>query len=195
MKNSVYQLIIKRRSIRRFKPEKVPYQVLEKAVNAGRVAPSARNLQPLEYIIVDDQDLLPKMFSLVRFAGYLDWNPEPEEMPRAYIAILAREEDAYTKYDIGLAAENIILTCLEEGIGSCPIMAFNEKGVREVLDVPSNYSIQMLLALGYPAEDPIMEDLESKDASTKYWKDNKGILHVPKRALTDILHRNKFGKK
>jgi len=58
MNDRVYQIIMKRRSIRRFKPEKVPYEVLEKLVNAGRVAPSAANLQPLEYIVVDEENLL-----------------------------------------------------------------------------------------------------------------------------------------
>lgn len=195
MEGSVYQLIIKRRSIRRFRPQKVPYELLEKAVNAGRLAPSAGNHQPWEYIIVDDEKLVPKIFSLVRFAGYLDWSPQPEEMPTSYIAVIIRKERIHATYDVGLAAENIILTCLEKGVGSCLIRAFNKQKATELLEVPPGYSIQILIALGYPAENPLLEKLKTKDGSIKYWKDEEGVLHVPKRALSNILHRNRFGKR
>lgn len=192
MSGEVYQIIMKRRSIRRFKPEKIPYKLLEKLVNAGRLAPSAANLQPLEYIVVNEENLLKEIFSLVKFAGYLNWNPTKEEMPRAYIAILARRESENTKYDAGLAAENIILAALEEGIGSCCLRAFEEDKVRELLKVPQEYGIEMLIALGYPDEDPVCEELKNKGGSIKYWKDSSGTLHVPKRKLKDILHRNKY---
>ncbi len=194
MADNVYQTVMERRSIRRFKPQKIPYQLLEKCVNAGRVAPSAANLQPLEYIIVDNDELLQQIFPLVRFAGYLDWNPGPEEMPRAYIVILAREEKVNTKYDVGLAAENIVLTSLEEGVGSCLIRSFQEEKVRNILNIPPEYTIHLLIALGYPAEKPVCEELKTRDGSIKYWRDEKGTLHVPKRPLKDILHRNKFGE-
>jgi len=113
-------------------------------------------------------------------------------MPRAYIVILARGESENTKYDAGLAAENIILAALEEGIGSCCIRAFEESKVRELLKVPQGYSIEMLIALGYPAESPVCEELKNKEGPIKYWRDSYGILHVPKRKLKDILHRNKY---
>lgn len=192
MPNATHQLITTRRSIRRFKPEKVPYPLLEKAVDAGRVAPSARNAQPLEYVIVDEQELVKKMFSLVKFAGYLDWNPGPEEMPRAYIVVVSREDDAYTKYDVGLATENIILASGEEGIGSCLVGAFKEKKVRQLLLIPENYNVHLLIALGYPAEEPVLEEMESGEDSIKYWQDREGTIHVPKKPLNRILHRNKF---
>lgn len=192
MSGEVYQIITKRRSIRSFKPEKVSYHLLEKFVNAGRVAPSAANLQPLKYIIVDKEDLLTKIFSLVRFAGYIDWNPSKEEMPRAYIVIISREKDENTKYDVGLAAENIILTALEEGVGSCCIRAFEEEKVKELLNIPEEYRVEMIIALGYPAENPVYEELKSKNGSIKYWKNSDGVLHVPKRRLEDILYNNKY---
>ena len=59
---STYELALKRRSIRRFKNVAIPYEILEKCVNAARLAPSGGNLQPLEFIIVDDEQLLAKMF-------------------------------------------------------------------------------------------------------------------------------------
>lgn len=195
MQDIIYELITKRRSIRRFKPQKVPYSILEKAVNAGRIAPSARNLQPLEYIIVDEDNLLPKVFSAIKLAGYLEWNPEPAEMPRAYIVVLARKDDAFTKYDVGLAAENIILSCLENGVGSCLIKSFAEDKIKKIFDIPQDNIVEVLIALGYPAEEPVLEEMKTKDGSIKYWKDEAGVLHVPKKAFKNIVYKNKFGRK
>ena len=192
MSDEVYQIIMKRRTIRKFKQEKIPYHLLEKFVNAGRVAPSAANLQPLRYIITNKEELLPKLFSLIKFAGYIDWNPSREEMPRAYIVIISEDEDENTRYDVGLAAENIILTALEEGVGSCCIRAFEEDKVRKLLNIPHNYTVQMIIAMGYPAEDPVYEELKDKNDSIKYWKDSNGVLHVPKRRLEDIIYKDKY---
>jgi len=192
MSDEVYQIIMKRRTIRKFKQEKIPYHLLEKFVNAGRVAPSAANLQPLRYIITNKEELLPKLFSLIKFAGYIDWNPSREEMPRAYIVIISEGEDENTRYDVGLAAENIILTALEEGVGSCCIRAFEEDKVRKLLNIPHNYTVQMIIAMGYPAEDPVYEELKDKNDSIKYWKDSNGVLHVPKRQLEDIIYKDKY---
>lgn len=192
MGDEVYQIIMKRRTIRKFKQEKIPYHLLEKFVNAGRVAPSAANLQPLRYIIINKEELLPKLFSLIKFAGYIDWNPSREEMPRAYIVIISEGEDENTRYDVGLAAENIILTALEEGVGSCCIRAFEEDKVRKLLNIPHNYTVQMIIAMGYPAEDPVYEELKDKNGSIKYWKDSNGVLHVPKRRLEDIIYKDKY---
>ena len=192
MSDEVYQIIMKRRTIRKFKQEKIPYHLLEKFVNAGRVAPSAANLQPLRYIITNKEELLPKLFSLIKFAGYIDWNPSREEMPRAYIVIISEGEDENTRYDVGLAAENIILTALEEGVGSCCIRAFEEDKVRKLLNIPHNYTVQMIIAMGYPAEDPVYEELKDKNGSIKYWKDSNGVLHVPKRQLEDIIYKDKY---
>ena len=192
MSDEVYQIIMKRRTIRKFKQEKISHDLLKKFVNAGRVAPSAANLQPLRYIIINKEELLPKLFSLIKFAGYIDWNPSREEMPRAYIVIISEDEDENTRYDVGLAAENIILTALEEGVGSCCIRAFEEDKVRKLLNIPHNYTVQMIIAMGYPAEDPVYEELKDKNGSIKYWKDSNGVLHVPKRRLEDIIYKDKY---
>ena len=92
-------------------------------------------------------------------------------------------------YDTALAAENIMLVALEEGIGSCPFLSYKESELREILNLPDNYDIALVLALGYPDESPITE---VPTDSIKYWVDSHGVRHVPKRKLEDITHRNKF---
>lgn len=191
---STYELALKRRSIRRFKNIPIPYEILEKCVNVARLAPSAANLQPLEYIIVDDEQLLPRVFDMLRWAAYIApaGDPPPGHRPAAYIVVLLKEGAGYKgleNYDAGLAVENMILVALEEGIGSCCIYNIKRDELRELLNIPDDYIISLVLPLGYPDESPVVEELSG---SPKYWKDKDNVLHVPKRGLKDILHRNKF---
>ena len=88
---SIYELIQNRRTIRRFKQETISYAILEKIVNAGRIAPSGSNLQPCEYIIVDDPQFVAQVYTQTRWAGYLppeQGPPKENERPTAFIIIL-----------------------------------------------------------------------------------------------------------
>ena len=96
-----------------------------------------------------------------------------------------------TTCDVGMAAENIILVAQEEGIGSCAVLSFREKELKEWLNIPDNYEVGMVLAMGYPDESPAIEET---DGPVAYWFDDRGVCHVPKRKLKDILHRNMFSK-
>lgn len=187
---NIYQMILKRRTIRRFQKKKVSYEVLEKCVNAARLAPSAANLQPCEYLIVDEEDLLDEVFGTLQWAGYIsDGSPPASQRPTAYIMVLINQE-VKTKafeHDVGMAVENITLTALEEGVGSCCFGSVDREKLRKALHIPQKYIINLVIALGYPNESPVLEPFEN---SVKYWKDKKGLLHVPKRKLKDILHRN-----
>ena len=189
----IYQTAISRRSIKLFKDIAVPYDVLEDCVNAARLAPTGKNRQLCEYIIVDDESLLASVFDNVTIGG----GPSPEHMPRAYIVTLINsrleKELAGTRksaiFGVGMAAENMILVALERGIGSCPIMGFKEKNLKQMLSIPDNYDISLVLALGYPDEDPVVEIFAG---SVQAWRDDQGVHHLPKRNLEDIRHRNRF---
>ena len=186
----MYEMILKRRTIRRFQNRKIPSEVLEKCVNAARLAPSMANLQPCGYLIVDEEDLLDEVFSTLQWAGYiLDGSPPTSQRPTAYIIVLINQEVKRKgfEYDVGMAVENLILTALEEGVGSCCCGAVERKELRKRFNLPSKYLIDLVIALGYPNESPVLEPFRG---SVKYWKDEKGLLHVPKRKLKDILHRN-----
>jgi len=196
----VHEAVMRRRSIRRFKEKPVPYDVLERCVDAGRLAPSARNRQLCEYVIVDDEQLLPKVFD-----GITTWAGQPKtkggsslgNTPKAYIITLINrpleaEFDAtrhVTTYDVGLSAENMILVALEQGVGTCPILAFEENEIKQALNIPDKYDVALVLALGYPDESPVPEVATD---SVQYWVDSQGVRHVPKRKLEDITHRNRF---
>jgi nitroreductase len=188
-----YEAIIKRRSIRRFKDMPIPYKILKKCVNAARLAPSAANLQPLEYIVVDEEHLLGIVFDTLKWANYISprGNPPPGERPRAYIVVLINSNvraDGF-EYDVGLAVGTIILVALEEGLGTCCIGSIDRAKLMEILNVPRGYKIALVVALGYSNESPVEAEF---GGSIKYWQDESNVLHVPKRKLGDILHRNSF---
>ena len=191
----VEEAIRKRRSIRRFEDKSIPQEVLRDLVDGGRRAPSAANLQPLEYIAISDPDLLKRIFPLLKWAGYIapEGNPPPGKRPAAYIVVLANTEIRPAGYeeDIGAAIENIILGALRRGIGACWLGSIDRDGLRGLLNVPQEMRIDSVIALGYPAEAPVAEDIP-KDGSIKYYKDSSGRLHVPKRRLEDILHINGY---
>lgn len=191
---SVYNLIQKRRTIRRFLPQQIPYEILQKIVDAGRIAPSASNLQPLEFVVVDEPELVAKVFAQTKWAGYLppEIGPPPEgQRPTAFVVILhnRKKSAATAEHDAGAAIENMILVALEKGIGSCWIGTVARQKVKGILSIPKHCHIDSVLALGYPNEEPVMVEIQG---SVKYWRDEKGVQHVPKRVLRDILHRNKY---
>ncbi len=190
--NSVYEAILSRRSIRRFNQKQIPIELLKKFVNAARLAPSAANLQPLEYYIVNKKELCGKIFKTLSWAGYIKpkWTPNESERPTAYIIpIVTDTSNKWYVRDVSLASENIVLAAEEEGIGSCIICKVDKDRLREILKVPKEIIIDSVIALGYKAEISVVEDYVD---SVKYWRDEKDIMHVPKRKLDDITHINKY---
>jgi nitroreductase len=189
----VYETIVARRTIRKFKPVPVPRELLERLVDAARLAPSAANLQPLEFIVVDDAALKARIFPCLKWAAYIApaGDPKPGEEPGAYIVTLANTgiREKMFEYDLGAAVENMILAALEEGVGSCWMLSIDRDQLRALLGVPDGYRVDSVLALGYPAEDPTPEALTD---SCRYWKDADGRLHVPKRTMADVAHFNRF---
>ncbi len=174
-----YEAIISRRSIRRYEEREVPERVLERCVNAARLSPSAGNIQPLKFITITDN--LEDIFECTSWAGYLEWKPEVEEMPRAYIAII--KEDEGWSLDVGFAAQSICITAVEEGLGTCVLGALDKEELEELLPIPEGYSLELLVALGYPAEEA--ETVEYKDSIEYYYNENNK-LYIPKRTLEDV---------
>ena len=189
---SVYETILSRRSIRRFQQKPINTELLRKFVNAARVAPSAANLQPLEFFIVTEKDMCSKIFETIGWAGYIKptWKPGKNERPTAYIVILVKDiTNKYYLRDVGLASENIVLAAEEEHIGSCILCKIEKDKIQEMLKIPDTLHVDSLIALGYKAEQAVVEDFKG---SVKYWRDENEVIHVPKRKLEDIIHINEF---
>jgi nitroreductase len=188
----VYDTILSRRSIRRYKQKPIQLELLKKFVNAARLAPSGANLQPLEFLIVKDRNLCAQIFETIGFAGYIKpkWTPKPEERPTAYIVIIVNNKsNPWYQRDVGLASANIILAAEEEGIGSCIICKIDKEKIKIILNIPSGKEVDSIISLGYKDEVSVTEELND---SVEYWRDENQILHVPKRKLEDIIHIDGF---
>jgi len=188
------EFILSRRTIRQFKPERVADKLLQGLADAARLAPSASNRQPLEFLVVNDESVCQKVFPHLRWAAYIApaGNPKPGNEPTAYVIVLVNpkiREKGY-EWDAGAAIENMIIAAWSRGVGSCWLLSIDREPIRKVLGIPDRYRIDSVLALGYPAEAPKVDELVD---SVEYWKDEDGRLHVPKRRLGGVLHFNRFG--
>jgi nitroreductase len=186
-------IIKSRRSIRRFSQDPIGEKTLLELVDCGRLAPSGGNQQPLEYIIVFEREQCEKIFECTNWAAYIAPTGTPPEgyRPMAYIAIVVNTDIKESKYeyDIGAAVENILISAGSKGIGTCWIRNLNFKQIKKVLALPENILMDTVIALGYPAEESRIEPVSD---SIKYWKDQDGTMHVPKRDLGSILHKNQY---
>lgn len=183
------EIIYKRRTIRRFKQEQISLDILKKLVDFARVAPVARNVQALEFIIVENAEIRKELFPLVSWAGSLPQEqrtPESGREPTAYIIVLVNTKikRPFVDFDVGAAVENILLGAVSFGIGTCWMAAINYKKIRELFEIPEHYDLKQVISLGYPDEESVMETYKD---SYKYWKDVDGKMHVPKRELDDII--------
>jgi nitroreductase len=190
---SLYELILSRRSIRQFTPELVSRNLMKKLINAARLAPSGANLQPLEFVVVNKKEVRDRLFPCLRWAAHIapEGNPQPGHEPMAYVIVLVNlkiRKEGFER-DVGAAVENMILAAWEERVGSCWIANADIEKIKDMLNVPGDYKVDSVLALGYPAEEPVTEEFKE---TLEYWKDRKGRLHVPKRRLDDIVHFNGF---
>jgi nitroreductase len=184
----IEEAIHKRRTIRRFKQNSIPSDILKKLIDYARIAPVASNIQAVEYVIVESLAIREKMFPLVGWASSLpkeERTPESGREPTAYIIVLVNTDikKSYFDYDIGAAVENILLGAVSFGIGSCWMGNINGNKIRTLLEIPENYEIKHVISLGYPDETSKMEPYEG---SFKYWKVGNE-MHVPKRKLDDLI--------
>ena len=162
------EMLKTRRSIREYSDEPIAKDLLEKIVDAGRFAPTARNVQPWEFIVITEATTLKKLSELAENGRFL-------VQAKACIAVFCAETKYYLE-DGCAATCNIRLAATSLGIGSCWV-AGDKKDycaqVAQILNVPAAYKLVSLVALGYP---------KSKDS-----------FHLTeKRALKEMIHWEKF---
>ena len=187
------EIIKSRRTIRKYQQKPISRDVLLQLVAGARLAPSASNMQPLAYLVIDDAEALASVFQLLGWAGYIapEGNPREGEKPVAYIVVLADTTIRKSGYqhDAGAAIENISLLAWSQGIGGCWIGSVDRKALREQYQIPDRYEIDSVIALGYSAEHSVAE---ATAGSIRYYKDAQQVLHVPKRKMADICFINEI---
>jgi len=185
------EIIYKRRTIRRFKQKPLSIDLLKKLVDFARVAPIARNIQGLEFVIVHNEKKREELFPLIRWASSLPEDqrtPEKGRKPTAYFVVLVNTniKKTYYNFDVGAAVENILLGAINFGLGCCWMGVIDRDKIRELFNIPKYFEITHVISLGYPDEESIMVSYEG---SFDYWKDEKGLMHVPKKDLNEIIYK------
>lgn len=186
----------RRRTVRFYQHKNVALEHLIAMIDCARRAPSAANNQILRYTVVRNPDLVQAVFLHTAWGGRVTPRRSPEwgrNAPAAFIAVSALRSGpvlpqmAYA--DAGAAIMTMQYAAADAGLGSCWIGAFKVKEVGAILAVPAKEQLIFLLAVGHPAEKPVMDEIEA-DGSVAYYLDEDDTLHVPKysvKAVTRIL--------
>jgi nitroreductase len=186
----IRDLILKNRTYRRFYQDvTIEKSELESFIDLARLSSSGANLQPLKYIVSNDKEKNTAIFQNIKWAGYLtDWDgPMEGEKPSAYIIILGDTNISKNYWwDHGIASQSILLGAVEKGYGGCMFGAINKPELMSSLNIPEQYEVLVVIALGKPKEEVFLEDLKA-DGSIKYYRDENQVHHVPKRALKDVI--------
>ncbi|SFH87904.1 Nitroreductase [Tindallia magadiensis] len=186
----IKDLVMKNRTYRRFnQKEGIKKQQLLEWVDLARMTSSGQNNQPLKYYLSCEKESNQLIFPHLKWAGALkDWDgPSEGEKPTAYIVMLADTKISnHYWWDHGLAAQTILLAATEAGYGGCMFGSVDRKSLAKEIDLPQQYEIIMVIALGKPVENVVMVPVE-ESGDMKYYRDQEGNHYVPKRSLEEIV--------
>ena len=177
-------LVVKNRSYRRWHQDvSVDTETLRELIDLARLSPSAANRQALKFILSNDPQKNALVFPNLR----IDNDPIEGERPSAYVIILHDTRiQAWVHVDLGIAAQTIHLAAVEKGFGGVMVGNIDKDGLRKALDIPAYFEILLVLALGKPKEEMVIETV-GQDGATQQWWDSDRVRHVPKRSLDDII--------
>ena len=153
----VWEAIEKRRSVRAYADAPLPREQLDRVLEAIRLAPSWKNRQCWNVLVLSDRDRIRALGELLR------WNPGREvyETAPCFLVLTAdpeksgvRDDKPYYMTDVGIALQNGILAATELGLGTCWVGSFTEGPIKELLGVPHSIRIVAITPLGTPAEAP-----------------------------------------
>ena len=180
-------LVIKNRSYRRwYQDVSVNTETLRELIDLARLSPSAANQQALKFILSNDPQKNASVFPNLR----IDNDPIEGERPSAYVIILYDTRipriPGIAHVDLGIAAQTIHLGAVEKGFGGVMVANINKDGLRKALDIQADFDILLVLALGKPNEEMVIETM-GDDGSLQQWWDDKRARHVIKRPLDDLI--------
>ena len=186
----IEDLVRRTRSCRRFFEDRsINIETLRNLVDLARLSASAANFQPLKYILSNRKERNAIIFPKLKWAGYLkDWDgPEEGERPSAYIVVLGDKQISGSfGCDHGIASQNILLGATHVGLAGCIVGSVDRNRLREELQISDRFEILHVIALGEPREKIVIETV-GPDGDIKYWRDESGVHHVPKRTLGEII--------
>ena len=140
------ELVKKRFSVRKYKPQPVEKEKIQRCIESARLAPSASNSQPWKFIVVDDPELVQKV-AHETFSMLVPFNKFVKQAPVILVIVLEKpklitqigeklKNKEWALIDIGIAAEHFCLQAAEEGLGTCMLGWYNEKPIQKLLGIP-----------------------------------------------------------
>jgi nitroreductase len=159
-------LLLTRRSIRKYRSDQISQDNLQRILEAGRYAPSASNGQPWRFIVLTDQEIKEKL-SNRQWSGFI--------RDSAFTVVGCADEGTeyarrWSTVDTTIALENMVIASWGLGIGSCWVGDFDEAEVRRTLTIPKEWKIIALIAFGYPDETPAIPTRKSLSEIVTYNK-------------------------
>lgn len=161
------EAITSRKSIRKYKEDGIPHEVIEEIVESARFTPSWKNTQIVRVNIVEDREVIEKIANECNYD--FKYNI-PTFLNAKAICVLSyikgvsgydkdgsfstKKEDRWEMFDSGMFAMNFELLANEKGIGTCTIGYFDEEKIVKLLGLGDNVGISCLITMGYKAEDP-----------------------------------------
>ena len=150
-----------RRSIRKFTDQPVTDETVLALIEAARVAPSGRNLQPWNFVVVRSEEMKAKIDHAEHDQGWIAKAPvlivcvaDGASLNLGDEVVLTEtteyKEQKLVLRDTAVAAEHIILKAVELGLGTCWTGLFTQKDIRDLLGIPGNKHVVGILAIGYP---------------------------------------------
>lgn len=162
-----------RRNVRQFTDEPVPAEQLDRILEAGRRAPSSKNSQPWDFVVVTDRDQLAKLATVWRFGSHVAGSA-------ATVALVAPvpaggHERGGVQYDLGQATMSMMIAAADLGIGTGHSGVGDQDLARALLGLPPDRFCAYLIALGYPADRPL-----------------RPIARPQRRPFDDVVHRGRW---
>jgi nitroreductase len=161
----ILELIKKRRSIRRYQPDQIPKELIDKLVEALIWAPSAGNLQSRKFYFVFNKKIKDDLAKAALDQDFIASTPlvvvgcTDDKICWRYGQ---RGKNLYSICDVSASIENMMLVAVAEGLGTCWVGAFDEKEVAKILNLPKNLRPIVIVPVGYPAESPLAPTRLSK---------------------------------
>ena len=146
----VMDAIKERYSVRSYKKKEIEEEKLNRVLEAGRLAPSAKNLQEWRFVVVRDKEKIKKLMVSAKNQSFV--GEAPVVIACCAVTdyyIMSCGQFAYP-IDLAIAVDHITLSAVEEGLGTCWVGAFYEKEVKKILNIPQGIRVVVMLTLGYP---------------------------------------------
>lgn len=186
--NELKTLVKDARTTRKFKQdEKVSIQDLKDILDVARITSSAKNMQPIKYILVTKEEDVQKLAKTAQWAAHLkDWNQSEDERPSAFIIMLNDKMiDGFPMFDAGASFTGISLASKAKGLSTCPMASIDKQLCQELFVIPDNFEVMIGIAIGVGDEKIKLTD--AKGADINYYRLEDETHCVPKRKLDQII--------